>query len=409
MVTETTTLPTAPTAITAGNTGTYNSLPEYYTDPARDLSGFIQDYMAGMMGPGGLYEGYQGPRVAAEDPLMTGSYDMASGASGYADPYVNTGANWQNTGADWAKSGLDYMNTAPGYFSSGAGMITDSYGGLYSATDYLNRGSQALDSSASLAGASSTYDPNQVQSHLNPYLDGVISEISRLGNENLFENLMPNVNSTFTGAGQFGSTRNSDFLNTAMQKTQREILGAQSGALNTAWNNASTDYLNWSKQGLDSANVLNNAGQGFGALANTSIDQAGRGADIGTSLANVGGQVSDQGTAMVSGGGALSDLGMQYGNYGLTAGANKWSDVDNTYNAGLRASTYDQSVLDTAYNDWMSRWKEPVTQAGALSTTLGNLGSRIQPDQTQYNTDQPQGDNTSADILALIEFLNSME
>ena len=85
--------------------------------------------------------------------------------------------------------------------------------------------------------------PQAVGQYMSPYTDSVVNRIATLGQRNLSENLLPQVNSTFTGAGQFGSTRNADFTNRALRDTNESILGQQSQALQTGYQNASNTAL----------------------------------------------------------------------------------------------------------------------------------------------------------------------
>jgi hypothetical protein len=103
----------------------------------------------------------------------------------------------------------------------------------------------------------SQFDPNEVQKYMSPYTSGVVDEIGRLGNKNLFQNVLPGVNSTFTGAGQFGSTRNADFENRAIQDNSYNVLGQQSQALNTAMNGALSNYSAWHQQAIPNAQAAN--------------------------------------------------------------------------------------------------------------------------------------------------------
>ena len=96
---------------------------------------------------------------------------------------------------------------------------------------------------------------NTVQNYMNPYTDSVVNRIAQLGQRNLTENLLPQVNSTFTGSGQFGSTRNSGFMNNALRDANESILGQQSQALQTGFQNAQNMAL------ADSQRLANLGGQ----------------------------------------------------------------------------------------------------------------------------------------------------
>jgi hypothetical protein len=100
-----------------------------------------------------------------------------------------------------------------------------------------------------------------MQQHLNPYLDGALGTMASLANRNLSENVMPGVNSTFTGMGQFGSSRNADFLNRAIRDNQEGIQQTGATMINQAYDKASNDYLNWDKQTQGAANQFGVLGQ----------------------------------------------------------------------------------------------------------------------------------------------------
>ena len=114
----------------------------------------------------------------------------------------------------------------------------------------------------------SGYNPNEVTNkYMSPYTTGVVNEIARLGNQNLTEKILPGVNSTFTGAGQFGSTRNADFTNNAIRDNTYNTMGQQSLALNQAVDNANQNYQSWHQNALANAGTATNLqGTGLNAL-----------------------------------------------------------------------------------------------------------------------------------------------
>lgn len=125
---------------------------------------------------------------------------------------------------------------------------------------------------ANMSYGLSGFDPNEVNKYMSPYTQGVVNEIGRLGRKELFENVLPGVNTTFTGAGQFGSTRNANFMNTAIQNQNYNVLGQQAKALQDAATAGLNAYTQWhqnslanAQQGtnmqLTGANALNTVGQ----------------------------------------------------------------------------------------------------------------------------------------------------
>lgn len=90
----------------------------------------------------------------------------------------------------------------------------------------------ALAEATALTQASSDpFDQGQFNEFFNPYVDQVVDRIGDLGARNLSEKLLPQVNDSFTGAGQFGSSRHGDFTNRALRDTQEAVLGQQGSAL----------------------------------------------------------------------------------------------------------------------------------------------------------------------------------
>ena len=136
-----------------------------------------------------------------------------------------------------------------------------------------------------LTDAAANRTSSIVGQYMSPYTDSVVNRIAQLGQRNLSENLMPQVNSTFNGAGQFGSTRNSNFMNNALRDTQDAVLGQQSTALQTGFQNAMTNAYNDQNrlanlgqqvqtQGFADAGALSTAGQQRQGLAQQNMTLA---------------------------------------------------------------------------------------------------------------------------------------
>ena len=167
------------------------SLTSALSDSNVQLPAWLQEYTRGLAGQaaevaGGEYQPYQAPTGAATYGEDTGQVAGLNALQNQAitDTQANQG-NWQQ-----------YTNAA------------------------------------------SSMVPQVVGQYMNPYTDSVVNRIAQLGQRNLTENLMPQVNSTFTGAGQFGSTRNAGFMNNALRDANESILGQQSSALQTGFQNA---------------------------------------------------------------------------------------------------------------------------------------------------------------------------
>jgi hypothetical protein len=105
--------------------------------------------------------------------------------------------------------------------------------------------SQAIGAAGSTPGAYQHYFglagkplEQRTQELMNPYIGNVVDRIAQLGQRNLTENLLPQVNATFTGSNTFGGSRNADFTARALRDVNESILGAQSQALQGGFSGA---------------------------------------------------------------------------------------------------------------------------------------------------------------------------
>lgn len=127
--------------------------------------------------------------------------------------------------------------------------------------------------------------PQAVGSYMNPYQQNVMDVMAKQGQRNLTENLLPGVNSTFTGAGQFGSTRNADFTNRALRDTNESIMNQQAQlaqqGFTQAQNTAMSDMQRLANLGLQKQNaaaidvgLLSTAGQQQQTQTQANLDAA---------------------------------------------------------------------------------------------------------------------------------------
>lgn len=166
-----------------------------------------------------------------------------------------------------------------------------------------------------LMAAARPYNTDELQQYLDPYASGVVSNMGRLSKEKLLSD-MEDINSTFTGAGTFGGTRNQKFIQDALQRSQREFQGAAGNVMSGAYNNANANYLNWANRPLQVASGLQALGSGGAGLA--------------------------------------------------------WNDINNQFGLGAKEQATRQSAMDAAYKDWMNQYQMPAS----LMTQLGQLGNQ---------------------------------
>lgn len=127
-------------------------------------------------------------------------------------------------------------------------------------------------------------DPATQAAYTSPHTSAVVDEIARRGNRNFTENIMPQVNGAFIGAGQFGSTRNADAMGRAARDVQDNITGAQANALESGYRSAADIF------GADAGRQIQSAGQ-LGALGQL---QQQLGSADATMLAGLGGLQQQQ-------------------------------------------------------------------------------------------------------------------
>lgn len=189
----------SPPPSTSSTTSQQGSMPQWYNQYLASLANRATSVADQP------YQSYDGPRVAPVDPMQQQGFDFL-GANA---------TNWQGP----------------------------------------------LDQAQSMTQqAGSGFNADKFNQYLSPYTSGVTDEIARLGNRNLTENLLPDLNSQFIGAGGFGSKRNMDTAEHLVRDTGEDIRGQQAMSLNNAYTSAMGNYLTGNQQSI-------NAGQNLGGLA----------------------------------------------------------------------------------------------------------------------------------------------
>lgn len=206
------------------------------TTSQQNLPTWYQEYLRALIGKsssiaGEPYQSYTGERVAPLTADQNTAYDLTRAGIGSSEPYTASAGTALNSAAT---PGLDQG-------------VFDSY--------------------------------------MSPYTTGVVDEIQRLGTRNLTENLLPAVNTTFTGAGQYGGSRHADFTANAVRDTNESIIGAQSKALMDSYDSAMSAY--GTGKGRQIA-----AGQGLGALG---MDVQGAGLRDAAAMEAIGAAQQGQG------------------------------------------------------------------------------------------------------------------
>jgi hypothetical protein len=164
--------------------------------------------------------------------------------------------------------------------------------------------SQAAGSTAPLSAATpyltdATSDPSQAaQSYMTPYIQSVVNALGDTGARNIRQNLSPLATAAAVGSGQFGSKRGAEVLGQTEANANRDILNAQSAALNTGYQNALTAATQQNQiagqAGTTASNAADATQRNLGTIGTEQSQLAGQNQALGLSdvnaLATLGGQ-----------------------------------------------------------------------------------------------------------------------
>lgn len=196
------------------------------------------------------------------------------------------------------------------------------------------------------------FNPADLSKFMDPYTDSAVQAMYRQSNQNLNENILPGVNSTFTGAGQFGSTRNADFENRAIRDTQQANANTAAGMYNTQFNNATALQQQWNQNPLNAATAWQQAG--------------------------------------------------------TTGQQNFWNQNQAQQTTGALQQAQQQKGLDTAYQTWQQQYQSPLQAVSALQPTLASLNASYRPAQTQVSSTALPTTPTSNYGAALTQILPTL-
>lgn len=350
---------------------TSSSLPDWFSAYAQGILA-QGNAIAGV--PGSQYFANRPPQVAPFSADQNSAFDLTRanvgstqpmfgqaqnliGQAGNANPLAMGQPYMAGAGAtDIYGAGSPYVQQASGYNPLNAGML------------YLNQSSQTW--------------PGAVSQYMSPYMSNVTDEIARLGERNLTENLLPNVNDTFTGAGQFGSRRHADFTNRTVRDANESILGAQSTALQQGYGQAASIF------GQDQSRLAN-LGATAGSLAGTTMSGLAGLGQLSGQLA--GSQAANQlavgqGLGNLGLGTAASQLaaGQGLGNLAGQQQGNQLRDAAALEAVGQTQQGLTQQNLNSAYQNWMEERDYGRNNASFLNSLL--RGMQVPTSSTQSYT-----------------------
>lgn len=214
-------------------------------------------------------------------------------------------------------------------------------GAADSAASIVPQASKLIDyAQGSVGGPAQAWtDPGTVSKYMSPYTSQVVDNITRLGNNNFNNNIMPGLQFAALGSGNFGSTRNAEQLGHAAALNNDNIMGQASTALQAGYAGGAGIFN-------QDANREQQQGQ---VQANTALT----GANATTSAL--------QASTSALGGLAQTNSALQAG------------DVANLAKIGAAQQSQNQTTLDTGYANEVAARTDPWTQLNNAAGIVQNV------------------------------------
>lgn len=366
------TLPTS--SVTATVPGTVQNI---YPDSWTNLTNTNTNYAAGMPAwANDVYSNWY------SDPLSTG---QTSNLTQAYNSLMNPNQAW----TDGIQGALGQVNQWQGTQQQANGALQPWDNTIQGALGTAQGAAGTFGQAQSSIQSGSQYDPNQLQQFMNPYTQDAANMVTTMANRNLMENVIPQINSTFTGNGQFGSSRNADFMGRAIRDNQQAIANSL-GTLNYgAVKDANANYSDWANKDLA-------AGQDLINLGSAQTNNANVQANIGSGYGALSGAYNTLGNGVLSSMGALGNLN--------TAGNNmSTTQAQNQLTAAKDQQALQQAGLDANYKDWTTQQQFPMGALSAVSQSVANMSNGVKPNT--YNP-SAQPDNITR-LLSLLQAGNN--
>jgi hypothetical protein len=284
---------------------------------------------------------------------------VANYASGLPQQVMDTYQNWYNGDLSAGPApGTQQAATMAQQTNPWAPQVQGAISGLQQQVpQYLQAAQQAFTQNQQ-------YDPAELQKYLNPYTqDAAQATLSGI-NRNLTENLLPGINSTFAGTGQFGSSRNANFTNNALRDTQQAGANALAAANYGAYNDANKFYADWANRGVQ-------VGQGLSQLG-----------QVGINAQTAAGNLANQGSGIDQ------------------------RQFDNLMSSGARFEGLQQNAFDKTYNDWLTQQKYPAAMMGGLGSLAASMNSALPPDRLTTESGGSTSMSQNERLAAALQLLN---
>lgn len=363
------------TATPSGNVVSQTDLPAWYQQYTQNLGSQAMGIAQGNNSqplPAQSVAGFNGDQTAA--------FDQVRNASNAWQQPLQSAAGLNGQIAPTAAKFIDYAQGAVG-----APAMTTS--------DAIQPWAQGAQDAVS--GNAQAWTDNAAK-YMSPYTSQVVDNIARLGKNNWEDSIMPGVNSSMIGSGQFGSTRNADILSRAGARAADDITGQQSNALQAGYAGAAGIFANDANRAQQQQST-----QAQTALAGGNMMQGALSADAN----RVQNQGQIQATTALNGAtGGVNALNTAADNYGALG--QSYQTLANTgaqslLNIGNQQQTLQQGGLTTAYQNAMAARTDPWTQ---LSNATGVING-VQLPQTMSQASSgyiPNAPNALTSVGGLI-------
>lgn len=290
-----------------------STLPSWYTNYAQEL----------LARQGGAtatpYSTYSGPRVAPLTALERQAQTMGASAAGAYQPLLTEATEATRA----TMSGPGALSTAQPYLTAAGG------------------------SSAAM-----------LPQFMNPYTEQVVNRIGEVGARTLREQILPEIEGRFIGAGQYGSTRQAEMVGRSLRDTMEGISAQQAQALSAGYGGALTASQEEMRRQAQLASTAGQIGTNERQAGFTGVERL---AGLGETAQGLG----------IKGAGALSTLGATERGIGDQNLAVAYSDF-------LRQQGYPQAQIDTA----LATFKGLSGAAPAAEQEYGYQPLGYQPEST---------------------------
>lgn len=290
--------------------------------------------------------------VAGFNSDQTGAFEQVRKNQGLWKQNINQATGLANQIAPTAAKFVDYAQGAVG----GPAMETAS-----SVQPWAQGAQDAM------AGQSQEWTAN-AQKYMNPYTQQVVDNIARLGQRNWENTVMPGVNSSMIGSGQFGSTRNADILSRAGLNAANDITGQQSNALQAGYNASAQIFGQDANRSQQQQQLQSNAALQGGQLMQSALSgDANRVQQQGQLQANTALQGATTAANTMKTGidslGALSQTHQALAN----------TDAQSLLNIGKIQQEHQQAALAAAYANAQAARDDPWKQLGNAASIINGI------------------------------------